>query len=101
MHFYALYLLTVCADIGIIGVLREENRHMNAYAARANQALITTQEALDRALSYREDLQDKAMIEFYRNHIAKLEVAVKYFSDGDFRKKLEDYVWNQNEQVAL
>lgn len=39
---------------------------------RIIQSMIETQDKLYKELNYSEDLQHKGMIEFYRNHIAKL-----------------------------
>ena len=40
---------------------------------RVASALNETREKLSKELRYSEDLQHKDMVEFYRNHIAKLE----------------------------
>jgi len=44
---------------------------------RAEDALKETRLALNKELSYSEDLQDKKMIEFYRSQILKLEKMLK------------------------
>lgn len=64
---------------------------------RAEHALIETRKLLIKELSYREDLQNKEMVEFYQNHIAKLELAIAYFTNPDFRAFLEQKVWEINE----
>jgi hypothetical protein len=41
--------------------------------SRIHQALTETHNALARAMRYREDLRDADLIDFYNQHIAKLE----------------------------
>jgi hypothetical protein len=38
-----------------------------------NQALTETRDALAREMAYRSDLRNTEMVEFYNNHITKLE----------------------------
>lgn len=48
----------------------------NEKTRRILDAISETQRLLDNELKYSEDLQKKDRIEFYRNHIAKLEAII-------------------------
>lgn len=50
-----------------------EMKLTNERTRRIVESIIEAQGKLNKELAYSEDLQKKNMIEFYRNHIAKLE----------------------------
>ena len=54
-----------------------EMKLTNERTRRIVEAMIEAQGKLDKELAYSEDLQKKDMIEFYHNHIAKLEGFLK------------------------
>lgn len=56
-----------------IKVLGTEIELTETRRRRIVEAMKETQRKLDKELSYSEDLQKKDMIQFYQNHIAKLE----------------------------
>lgn len=44
---------------------------------RINEAIIETEMLLEKELTYSEDLQDTKQVEFYHNHITKLQGMLK------------------------
>jgi hypothetical protein len=56
-----------------IKIGNNEYKMEGEYRRRTVEALNDTREKLAKELSYSKDLQHKDMVEFYNNHIAKLE----------------------------
>lgn len=49
------------------------NVELDNYRVRTRQALIETQEKLEKEMNYQPENRNKGLIEFYGQHIAKLE----------------------------